>query len=76
MQPIGAEELRLFRSGRDALKCYYSVSSECKSKKLDFIYLPGCTNDILYSLEMGAGGDAVREREQNHRARYCRIALQ
>ena len=30
MRPIGGSEARLFRAGRDAFKCYYTVSRQCK----------------------------------------------
>ena len=30
MRPIEGDDIRMFREGRDALKCYFSVSNECR----------------------------------------------
>ena len=34
MRPIGGSEARLFRAGRDAFKCFYTVSRQCKTSFL------------------------------------------
>ena len=36
MRPVGSQDARLFRAGRDAFKCYYSVSTQCKIPFLSY----------------------------------------